>query len=127
MERLLTLQYYFTPRPDPNFQFTKLTLLVVAIFFLLSFVLKIYRRKYAKDPIVKKMIKQYPGRLLAFGTVLLLLLILREAGIPYLSMRMWWIVWLLILIYWVVKLLINFKKEYRHRINRTKQNTIKNS
>lgn len=125
MERLLTFQYYFTPRPDPNFQFTKLTLLVIAIFFLLSFALKIYRKKYAKDPITKKIIKRYPGRLLTFGTVLLLLLSFREAGIPYLSMRIWWVIWLFVLIYWVIKLLINLKKEYRHRLNRAKQNAIK--
>ena len=125
MDRLLTLKYYFTTRPDPNFQFTKLTLFIIALFFLLSLAIKIYRKKYAKDVILKKMIKRYPGRLLTFGTFLLLLLFFREAGIPFLSMRILWVIWLLILIYWVVKTLINFKKEYRHRLSQAKHHAAK--
>lgn len=125
MDRLLTLKYYFATRPDPDFQFTKLTLAVIAFFFLLSLALKIYRKKYAKDVILKKMIKRYPSRLLAFGTALLLLLLFRETGIPFFSMRIWWVLWLLIFLYWVVRTLISFKKEYRRRFNQAKQKAIK--
>lgn len=125
MDRLLTFQYYFTTRPDPNFQFTKLTLFVIALFFLLSLAIKIYRKKYAKDVILKKMIKRYPSRLLTFGTFLLLLLFFRETGIPFLSMRILWVIWLLILIYWIAKTLINFKKDYLRRLNQAKQHAAK--
>ncbi len=125
MERLLTLQFYFTPRPDPNFQFTKITLVFIALFFVVGIVIRIYRKKYSKDQIVKKMIKRYPGRLFTFGTVLLFLLLVRESGIPFLSMRFWWFALLIFVIYWAVKILINFKKKYMRRMKQAGSHAVR--
>ena len=125
MERLLTFQYYFTPRPDPDFQFTKITLILIALFFVAGIAVKIYRKKYAKDQIVKKMIKRYPGRLFMFGTTLLFLLLVREAGIPFVSMRIWWFVLTIYIIYWAVKIMINFKKEYIRRMKQAGRHAIR--
>ncbi len=115
MERLLTLKYYFSTQPDPNFQFTKVTVVLIVLFFVLCVAIKIYRNKYAKDPIIKKIIKRYPGKLFMFGSILLFLLLVREAGVPVVSMRIWWFLLLIYVIYWAVKILLNFKKEYRRR------------
>lgn len=115
MDRLLTFQFYFTPRPDPNFQFTKITVILIILFFLISIVVQIYRKKYTKDPIIKKMLKRYPGKLRLFGILLLLLLISREAGLPFLSMRIWWFALLFYVIFWAIDVLRNFKKNYKKR------------
>lgn len=116
MDKLLTLNYYFDPSPGADFQFTKLTLVLIILLFLLSIAIRIYRRKYAKDAVLKKMLKRYPGRFFTFGIILLFLLLSREAGIPYLSMRFWWFVLFIYIIYWAVKVSLNCKKEYRHRL-----------
>jgi len=125
MQQVLTLSYYFTPRPDANFQFTKVTILLIVVFYLLGFLIKLYRSKSTKDPIIKKMIRKYPGRMWLFGTLLLFLLLLRENGIPYLSMRIWWFLLLLYIMHWAIEILINFKKEYKRRMNQASQNRSK--
>lgn len=122
MEQFLTLQYYFNPSPNPDFQFTKLTLLLVGLLFLTGIGIKIYRKKRAKDAIIKKMLKRYPGHLSTFGIVLLILLLFREAGFPFLSMRIWWIAFLIFIVYWALKTTLGFKKEYKKRLHKTQKN-----
>lgn len=126
MERFLTLQYYFTPRPDPDFQFTKLVLAFIILFYLAAFAVWLYRKKYAKNPIIRKMIRHYPIRFLSFGSVLLFLLLSREVGLPFLSMRIWWFVLIIVFISWAAKIGLNFKKEYRSRLSKNEKK-IKNS
>jgi hypothetical protein len=89
----------------------------VVLFFAGSFAVSYYRRKKAKDEIVKKMTKRTPGRLQLFGTILLFLLLVREAGIPFLSMRIWMILFAIIFIWWALKFTLSFKKNYRFRLN----------
>ena len=125
MDRFLHLQYYFVPLPDPNFQFTKLTLLIGILLILSGFALGIYRKKYLKDTIVRKILKIYPGRLRLYGILVLMLLAFREQGIPYLSMRLWWFVILAFFLYTFLKLALTFNKEYSRRKEREKKNISK--
>lgn len=126
MERFLNLHYYFAPLPDPNFQFTKLTLLIGVLLLLLGFASGIYRKKYLKDNISKKILKPYPGQLRLYGLLILFLLVCREMGVPYLSMRLWWFVILAFFLFTFIKLAITFRKKYRNRSERVHKNaTIK--
>lgn len=125
MERFLNLRYYFVPLPDPNFQFTKLTLLIGALLVLCGFALGIYRKKYLKDSITKKILKIYPGKLRLYGFLILLLLAFREQGIPFLSMRIWWFVILALFLYTFLSLAFSYKKEYTRRHKRLKKNATK--
>ncbi len=125
MERFLSLRYYFIPLPDPNFQFTKLTLLIGLLLLLSGFALGIYRKKYLKDEIARKILRIYPGRLRLYGFLILLLLVVREQGIPYLSMRIWWFVVLAFFLYTFVGLGLKYKKEYERRLGRAKKNKTK--
>lgn len=117
MSRLLSLQFYFTPRPDPNFQYTTITVILIVLLFAAGVGITIYRRKYAKDPIVKKLIRKIPARLTTFGSVLLFLLISREVALPILSMRILWIVLFAVFIWWALKVILNFKGEYQRRLS----------
>jgi len=126
MERFLTLKYYFVALPDPNFQFTKLSLAVGLILIVAGFVLAIYRKKYLKDIIAKKLVRKYPGLLKTYGLLVLILLLVRETGIPYLSMRIWWFIVAAFFLYSLIKFLYTFKREYSKRVKQASKNqTVK--
>lgn len=125
MERFLNLKYYFHPLPDPNFQFTKLTLAIGVILVVAGFVAHYYRKKVLKDPIAKKILKPYPGKLKLYGFLVLLLLIFREQGLPYLSMRIWWVILLAFFLYSFLRLAFTYKKQYSAREKRLNKNQNK--
>jgi hypothetical protein len=112
------LRYLFSARPDPNFHFTKLILAVVILMVLAGILIRIMRTKWVKDEIVKKMLKRYPDHLFSFAIALLVLLLFREAGIPLLSMRIWWVGYLVIVAVWAIKGGFKFSHEYRSRKSR---------
>ena len=124
MDKFLTLKYFFTPRPDPNFQFTKWMLAIGLILIITGIVLSFYRKKYLKDQITKKLIKKYPAHLRIYGILTLILLLVRETGIPYLSMRIWWFVLGGFFIYSLLKFLLTFKKEYQKRLVKAQKQGI---
>ncbi|MBI5422399.1 hypothetical protein HZA44_04670 [Candidatus Peregrinibacteria bacterium] len=115
MDKFLTLSYYLSARPDPNFQFTKLTLLIVFVLLAGAMAIKIIRRKKVKDEVQKKLLKRFPGPLFGFATALLALLVFRETGIPLFSMRIWWIALLVAFVVWAVKALLAYRKEYAEK------------
>ncbi len=115
MDKLLNFSYYFSARPDPNFQFTQLTLAVVGLFMLAALSLRVWRRKYAKDEVLRKILKRFPGPLVSFAMALLVLLLFREGGIPLFSMRIWWILLIVIFAYWAGKNAMGLGKEYQSR------------
>jgi ACR3 family arsenite efflux pump ArsB len=115
MDKLLSLGYYFSVHPDPDFHFTKLTLLVAGLFLLAALAIRIWRRKYAKDEVLRKMLKRYPGPLVTVSLTLLVLLLFREGGIPIFSMRIWWILLIVIFATWAVRNVLGLNKEYQDR------------
>jgi len=126
MDRFLSLKYFFTPRPDPNFQFTKLILAIGLILLIAGIVLAVYRKKYLKNQIIKKMIRKYPGHLKTYGLLVLILLLVRETGIPFLSMRIWWFVLAAFFLYSFFKFLFTFKKEYKKRLRQAEKQGLAN-
>lgn len=125
MDKLLTLKYYFDTTPSSDFQFTKLVLLVVGLFFLLSLGVRIYRKKYCKNEIIRKMLRGYSGRFFTFGSILLFILLSRETGIPILSMRFWLFAFLLYVIIWALTVCFTFKKKYHSRAQHTEHRDTK--
>ncbi len=115
MDKFLHLAYYFSPIPEPNFQYTKLTLAIGLIFLIAGLALGFYRKRYVEDQIHRKLMRKYPGLLKTYGTLILILLLVRETGIPYLSMRMWWAILGLFLLYSLFKFLFTYRGEYKKR------------
>ena len=111
----MSLKYYFGPLPDPNFQYTKATLAAGLLLIIAGIALSMYRKKYMKDTIAKKIIKKYPSLLNTYGALVIILLLIRETGIPYLSMRLWWFILLACFLYSVIKILFTYKKKYKKR------------
>jgi len=113
MQKFLSLSYYFNPYPDPAYQWTKLTLAVGFLFVLGGLALAYYRKRMKGNEVLRKMLKPYPGLLQTYGVLVIFLLITREAGIPYLSMRMWWFILLGFFLYSLLKFAIGFPLNYR--------------
>jgi hypothetical protein len=124
MDKFLSLGYFFTPRIDPNFQFTKLTLAVGLILFIAGVALSVYRKKYLKDEVTKKLIKKYPGLLRTYGLLTLVLLFARETGIPFVSMRILWVILAVFFLYSALKFAFTFKKEYQKRLTQAEKRGI---
>ena len=122
MERFLNFGYYLSPIPDPNFQHTKLTLAVGLLLIIAAIALSIYRKKHLKNDVLRKMLRPYPGLLQTYGILILFLLLVRETGIPYLSMRLWWVVLALFFLYSLFKFILTFKSEYNKRSHRSERN-----
>lgn len=122
MNKFLTLSYYFSPLPDTTFQYTKLFFALGLIIIAAGFALQIYRKKKLKDAILKKMLRRYPNLLKTYGLILLILLLIRETGIPYLSMRFLWVVLFCFMLYSLLKFLIKLKPEYTKRASQAEKN-----
>ncbi len=123
MNKFLSLSYYFERYPNPDFQYTKIVLAIGIILFLAGVGLSIYRKKYLKDAISKKILRKYPWKLEVFGALVLFFLFVREQGIPYLSMRIWWAILALFFLYTFIKLAITYKKDYKKRAGRLQRNS----
>lgn len=115
MDKFLTLSYYTSVRPDPNFQFTKLTLLAVVILLVCAIAVKIVRKRMPKDDVRRSVLKRYPGPLIGFAMALLALLVFRETGIPLFSMRIWWIALSVFFVVWAIKAALGYRKEYAEK------------
>jgi hypothetical protein len=126
MDKFLSLKYFFTPRPDPNFQFTKLVFAVGLILLIAGILLGIYRKRYLKNEILRKLIKKYPGQLRTYGIFALILLLARETGIPFLSMRIWWVILAAFFIYSLLKFLFTFRGEYKKRLRQAEKQGLTN-
>ncbi len=103
--RLFTLGFYLNPLPNPDFQYSKLTLTLCLLLILGGIGLYYYRTKQLKEKKLKKLLKPYSGKLINYGFIALALLFFRETGLPYLSMRLWWVVLLGFMIYSLVRFL----------------------
>ena len=114
MQKFLSFKYYFTPYPDPAFHWTKLTLLIGVLLILGGMGLAFYRKRLS-DPVMKKLLRPYSGQLQTYGVLTLFLLVSREAGIPYLSMRFWWILLGAFFLYSFFRFLFRFRSDYQRK------------
>jgi amino acid transporter len=116
MDKIIAFTRFLTSaRPDPDFQYTKLTLVVAGVLILVAIAIMALRKKFVKDEILRKLLKRYPMPLALFSMALLCLLFFRELGFPIFSMRLWWVALGLMFAYWSVKELVLFPKNYKER------------
>lgn len=126
MNRFTYLSYYFAARPDSNFQYTKATLALGLLLIAAGIFFAYYREKKMTDKIARRILKDYPSKLTRYGFAILFLMGVRELGIPYLSMRIWWFVLLALFIRNALKLFFGYKKEYEEREHKEKRSKTKN-
>lgn len=120
MDQFFTLNYYFATQPNPDFQFTKITLGISIALIFLGFITEFYRKKKMTDKVARKILRPYPSKLIWYGMIAVFLLAVREAGIQYFSMRIWWFVLLAFMLFTGIRLLVTYKSKYNARIKKLK-------
>ncbi|MBU0766576.1 hypothetical protein KKF55_02215 [Patescibacteria group bacterium] len=93
-----------------------LALLGVAIGLItISFIVRIWRKRLSNS-ITKKLSRSWASAALWFGISALVLTVSRAEGISYVSMRLWWMVWALILAIYVVFQVKTFRTRHYKKI-----------
>ncbi len=116
MKNLLT--YLLWPNPGAvtydNPKFIAIFIVSVGL-VLISFTLKMWRKR-TQDQMTKKLSKSWPRACLWFGIIGIVLAVSRAEQISYLSMRLWWGVWLLGWIVYAFFQLKIFKMKYYKKL-----------
>ena len=89
------LSYLFWPNPGGvMYSSTKIVILlaICASFIVLSFVLRLWRKKHP-NPISRKLSRSWPSALFWFGVAGLVLTVSRAEGLSFVSMRVWIFRW----------------------------------
>ena len=91
------LSYLFWPNPGiSSYDQPKVIALLVAcaLLILAAVGLKVWRAKIG-NPVLRKLSKSWAGAAGWFGGIGIFLIVSRVEGVQYISMRFWWLVWLL--------------------------------
>jgi len=126
MDRFMEMKYYFAAVPNPDFKYTTLVLVIGLLFIATGIGFSYFRKKHMKDVILKKITRSHSSILNTYGLLILILLLIREAGIPYLSMRFWWVLLLLSFFYILLRKAISFNKDYNSRLSSRITHATKN-
>lgn len=92
------LTYWFYPNPHSVSYTSPKAFVVLLLCFALiagSFVLKAWRKK-TKNPVTRKLSASWPTACMWFGITGLVMVVARVESISYVSMRMWWAVWVVV-------------------------------
>jgi len=109
-----TLQYIFTPTPTGQFDYYLLVLIICGILFVLSFFIPIL---YKKNKPLKILVNKFPGRIRISCILMLLYLGLRHENIPFLSMRFFFYLIILLFIYFILRYLYIYLRVYPKKKN----------
>ncbi|MFA7681450.1 MAG: hypothetical protein WCX61_00290 [Candidatus Peribacteraceae bacterium] len=80
-----------------------------------AFILRVWRRRTTNTQL-RKLSRSWSGALIWFGVIGLVLLISRTEQISYLSMRIWWVVWAVILVVYIAFQLRQFQTRYYKKL-----------
>lgn len=97
------LMYFLWPNPgNASYSNPKVQALIVlsGLLIVLSFALRFWRRS-TKNPVTKRLTRSWPTATLWFGIIALVMIISRVEFIGFLSMRLWWVVWVFSLAFYL--------------------------
>jgi len=95
----------FQTHPSTDFLYVNLAFFIVVCTFLASFVVALVRKKIIKDNCLKKSLRSLPNFLRWNALIMLIMTLSRIEGIPYLAMRVWWIVVFLVFCFFIFKVI----------------------
>ena len=81
------IAYVFTPFPGKNFDYFWLIMAIIIILIAGSVFIRIYSAKHKDDKAFKKLLRPYRSKLDLLSVLLIIYLLCRNYGVPFLSMR----------------------------------------
>ena len=107
------LHYFFTSIPGKDFAYYNYFYAVIALLIIGSIIFsQTYKKKKKNDLAFKKLFKNVSNRLMTFGIIFGLLVLLRYEQIPYFSMRALLYLTGGLFIYWSYKTIKTYKTTY---------------
>lgn len=114
MERFITLSYWLDRFPDVDFKYGKITLGIVLLMIAIGLAIHFYRKK-TKNEALKKALRKVPAPFFSHAVVLAALLFFRENLVPYLSMRIWFLILAVSFLYKTIRNLLKARADYVKR------------
>lgn len=106
--------YLFKINPGSEFRYYIPIFVFIGLLFLGSIAFSIiYNKRKKTDFAFKRLFKKTPGRIFWIGFIVLLLTLIRYEAIPYLSMRIWLYLTLVIFLYFVYYTIKTYKIDYQ--------------
>lgn len=109
ISKLFDFGYLLHPNPGKFFPMGNWLLLFFALLVLAAIAIFLLVRTAKVNPVLKRILRRMPMRLLSFGLSGALLILLRLGEAAYLSMRLWLVVWGVVFIYYVVTVIRQFQ------------------
>ena len=121
------LHYFFTSIPGKDFAYYSYFYAIIALLIIGSIIFsQTYKKKKKNDLAFKKLFKNVSNRLMTFGIIFGLLVLLRYEQIPYFSMRALLYVTGGLFIYWSYKTIKTYKTTYlKAKKDQEKKSTAK--
>lgn len=114
--------YLFWPNPaNAMYDSPKALALLVACSLMVasSFAIKHWRKSIHNAP-TKKLSRSWPSATFWFGLIGLFLVVCRVEGISFVSMRVWWLLWLIALVLYIFIQLKMFKARHYNVVPKSK-------
>ena len=111
-----SLENLLQTHPETFFKFAAYTFAFAGIMFLGSFIVEHIRKHQINDEIAKKSLRSLPKAMRFVSIIALILTLARLEGLPYLSMRIWWIALILVFIIFEIYAFIKFRKNKQKHV-----------
>ncbi|MDD5103456.1 MAG: hypothetical protein PHX93_03580 [Candidatus Peribacteraceae bacterium] len=110
--------YLFWPNPGNAHYGSSsmlIPLVVCALLVVLSFVFRFWRSRM-RNPVMKKLSRSWSAAAFWFGLLGLIFVVSRVEGIGFLAMRLWWVIWGIVLALYLGIQLRFFKMRYYEKL-----------
>lgn len=98
MSQLFSFGYYFSHEGLQNFESAEKAIGAAMVMITLGVILSLFRKFVIKNPDTRKLMRSFPKTFIWFGVIALFLIWMRVENVPYLSLRLWWAVYVIILL-----------------------------
>ncbi|MBT4937194.1 hypothetical protein HON22_04730 [Candidatus Peregrinibacteria bacterium] len=98
-----TFSHLIQTHPSTDFTYAAYAFAFIMIMFLGSFILHFIRKKYIHNSSLKKVLRSTSSQMWWIALTALLMTWTRLEGIAYISMRIWWLVLVLIIIFLIAR------------------------
>ena len=120
----------FQTHPSTDFQFSSIAFSIIILMFIGSFVVDIIQKKNIGRAAINKALKKLPFHMWMVAGIALVMTWTRIEGIPYISMRIWWIALLIYVVFVGYKFskqitLYDKNKKKYSRIQKEKEKKLK--